>query len=224
MQFLFGDRELLLHAGDLLTAPVDVIVNLTDTDLLHENDSASRLRREAGDEMEQQSQQLIHQYGTIEPGMVVYTSAGKLSFEALIHTVAAEGEGDDVRNQLQQSVSRSLMLCETNAWRSIAFPALGVAEHNIPVELCAQAFFRAITSFWDARFECSVEKIILCLQEDQLMMFFDAFRQDAIEAKPGSDSVTTDEAEIEVEEVGIVELQQEDIDNLDDDEMSAWFK
>jgi O-acetyl-ADP-ribose deacetylase (regulator of RNase III) len=222
MQFLFGDRELLLLASDLLTAPVDVIVNPTDTALLHQHELASRLLLEAGEEMAQQSRQLIRQYGEIEAGMAVYTSAGNLSYEALIHTVAP-GVGDaDIQGVLQQSISRCLMLCETNAWGSIAFPALGVNENDLPVALCAQAFFRAITSFWDARFECAVEKIILCLEERQFRSFFDAFREDAIE--PESASVSSVAQEPESENVGYVDLQQEDLDNLDDEEIAGWFK
>ena len=222
MQFLFGDRELILHASDLLAAPVDVIVNPTDAALLHQNALACRLQLEAGEEMEQQSRQLIRQYGEIEAGMAVYTSAGNLTYQALIHTVAPCAGDADIQGTLQQSISRCLMLCETNAWSSIAFPALGVIENELPVALCAQAFFRAITSFWDARYECAVEKIILCLDDQQFRSFFDAFREDAIE--PETTSVTPVAQEPESENVGYVDLQQEDLDNLDDDEIAGWFK
>ncbi len=222
MQFLYGDRELLLTASDLLTFPVDVIVITTDSALLHQNELAQRLLHEAGDDVAQQSKQLIQQYGEIEPGMSVYTSAGNLSYEAVIHTVAPSTADTDIQGILQQSISRSLLLCETNSWASIAFPALGVSDNDIPVDVCAQAFFRAITSFWDARFECAVEKIVLCLDEKQLRPFFDAFRQDAIEPDP--ESLTSATPEPEGANVGVVDLQQEDLDNLDDDEIAGWFK
>jgi len=52
MRFLFGDRELLLVAGDLLTAPVEVIVNPANRDLSLEEGLASQLRQQAGNHLQ----------------------------------------------------------------------------------------------------------------------------------------------------------------------------
>jgi len=221
MQFLYGDRELLLTAGDLLAAETSVIVNSTDSELKHDNDFSINIINAAGTEIATESQLLIQQYGKIDSGMPVYTTAGELDYLAVIHIVPPEfGEGDE-QAMLERSISRSLLICETNDWNSIAFPALGVAHNNIPVELCAQAFFRAITSFWDARFDNEVEKIVLCLGPDQFDAFFHAFRNDAIETivpvNPANEAVA------ESEKIGYIDLKDIDTENPDDD-ISDWFK
>jgi O-acetyl-ADP-ribose deacetylase (regulator of RNase III) len=221
MRFLFGDRELLLVTGDLLSAQVDVIVNPANRELLHHAGLAQHILEQAGNQLQHDSEQLIREYGPLETGMAVYTSAGSLPFKAVIHAVAPSfGEGDEQR-KLEQAVSRSLQLCEMNEWRSIGFPAIGTGSLAIPAALCAQAFYRAITRFWDARHDCSVEKVIVYLRQAQFRPFFDAFREHGISDE--SDQPAAGEAGSD-EPVGHVELSETDIAELDDTEISKWFK
>jgi O-acetyl-ADP-ribose deacetylase (regulator of RNase III) len=223
MQFLYGDRELLIAVGDIMSSPVEVIVNSTDPDLLLEDSHGQRLVSTAGADMKTELTQLIRHYGKIEPGMVVYTTAGKLPFQAVIHTIDPHHQEGDEQLILEQSISRSLLLCETNDWRSIAFPAIGVAAGSITIEQCAQAFFRAITSFWDARHECVIEKINLCLDSEQLPLFFTAFRNDAIDPVVEDDGLVEAIELTEEETVGVIDLQEEDMDQSDE-EVNSWFK
>jgi len=223
MQFLYGDRELFMSVGDVLSSPVDVIVNSTDPDLSLEDSHGRRLISTAGADMKAELTQLIRQYGRIEPGMVVYTTAGLLPFHAVIHSIDPHHQDGDEQLILEQSISRSLMLCETNDWRSIAFPAIGVAAGSISIECCAQSFFRAITSFWDARHECVVEKINLCLDREQLSLFFTAFRNDALDPVDENDSPVENTAVAEEENIGVIDLQEEDLESADE-EVNSWFK
>jgi len=219
MQFLYGDRELWVGISDLLTAQVEVIVNPTNSELSHVEGLAGKILAAAGENLQDQSRQLIQEYGQIDSGMAVYTTAGRLPYKAVIHAVApGMGEGDEQR-KIEQTVSRSLLLCEANEWGSIAFPAIGTGFFNIPNEICAQAFFRSITHFWDARQECAVEKIMICLKQETFRPFFDAFRENA--------NTTTEEQPIETsqdEAVGHIELDEAEIADLADDEMADWFK
>jgi len=222
MQFLYGDRELLLTVCDILAADASVVVNSTDRDLRHDNKLSASIVSAAGNEIQAESQQLIQQYGRIDAGMVVYTTAGELDYEAVLHIAPPQyGEGEE-QAILERSISRSLLICETNAWSSIAFPALGVSFNGIPVELCAQAFFRSITSFWDARLQSDVEKIMLCLTAKQFDAFFHAFRNDAIE---GEEVVEQNQPqEDEESQVGYIDLKDIEAESQDDDEMNEWFK
>jgi len=229
MQFLFGDRELLLKVGDLLSAPTEVIVNPTNTGLSHGGGLAGQILHHAGDELQAESDQFIREHGELESGMAVYTTAGRLPYKAVIHAVGPKmGEGDE-QFKIEQAVSRSLKLCEINEWQSIAFPAISTGIFSVPVETCARGFFRAITSFWDARMETSPEKIILCLKQEDFHYFFDAFRDEAIDDNTASpeDMVAAaafennDESE---PETGYVDLSNEDLSGSDDDEVNDWFK
>ena len=163
MEFLYGDRVLQLQVLDILKSPVDVIVNPANGALVHGGGLALKIQNAAGEELEQQSKTLIKEYGVLDSGMAVYSSAGKLPYKAVIHAVGPRmGEGDE-QAKLEKVFLRSLLLCETNDWSSIAFPAISTGIFRVPVEICATAAFKAITHFWDARSECVVEKIIICL-------------------------------------------------------------
>jgi O-acetyl-ADP-ribose deacetylase (regulator of RNase III) len=220
VKFLYGDRELQLSVLDLLTVKDDVIVSAADSALSHSCGLAARINAAAGHEVSKQSAQLISEYGEMESGMAVYTTAGKLPYKAIIHAVGPEHGDGNAQRTLEQTISRSLQLCDTNSWQSVAFPAYSAESFGVSIVVCAQAFFRAITRFWDARHECNVEKITLCLTEQTFQPFFVAFREDAIsEAHPTQLSRPDHKKEI-----GYVEIGEESI-NLDtNDEVDGWFK
>ena len=220
MQFLFGDRELWIGIKDLLATEVDVIVNPADTELSYKEGLAGVILAAAGESLEAQRKQLIQEYGQIESGMAVYTTAGQLPYKAVIHAVGPHmGEGDE-QHKIEQAVSRSLLLCEANEWNSIAFPPIGTGYFNVPIEICAQAFFRSITHFWDARQETAVEKVMICLEQENFRPFFDAFRDDAITTTEGTPAITSQKEET----IGYVDLDEADIADLADDDMADWFK
>jgi len=229
MQFLYGDRELRLVIGSVLEAPVEVVVNAADAMLSHGGTLARELQTRAGQALRRESVQLIREYGAIGAGMAVYSTAGELPFKAVIHAVGpalepsgSEAGAEDGQREIEQAVSRSLQLCELNEWRSVAFPALGAEVFDVPIEVCARAYFRAITRFWDARHECPLEQVIVCLREAQFRPFFDAFREHGLDPDnaPAAGEDAADERP-----TGEIELSDRDIAALeDDDEIDDWFK
>ena len=218
MQFLFGDRELWIGIDDLLTADVEIIVNASNSSLTHREGLTAQLLEATGTETIDQCAQLIREYGSIECGMAVYTTAGHLPYKAIIHAVwPTMGEGEE-QHKIEQAVSRSLLLCEANDWHSIAFPAISSDFFNVPIETCARAFFRSITHFWDARQESAVEKILICLTDQHFRTFFDAFREDAFTEKTEqTKSHAVDKA------IGYIVLNEEELNEVDE-EIADWFK
>lgn len=216
MQFLFGDWELLLRAQDLLTVSTDVIVNPSNSQLTFPGGLSVKLLMQAGEQVKAECEQVIQEYGQIDSGMAIFTSAGKLPYQAVIHAVGPKmGEGNE-QFKLEQAVSRSLKICEVNDWSSIAFPLVGAGNSKIPIELCAQAFFRAITHFWDARRESVLENILICTTDRNFQPFLNAFRE--------KDEEVSVKHEIKEESVGEVTLSEEDISSLEDRDIDGWFK
>jgi len=231
MQFLFGDRELILNISDLLTAPVDVIVNPANASLSHGGGVAGQIAQQGGDLIQSESDLFIKEHGMLESGMVAFTSAGNLPFDAVIHAVGPKmGEGDEQR-KIQLAVSRSLQLCDMHDWKSVAFPAISSGIFGVPIAITARAFFCAITSYWDARAEGSPEKVIICLTEKSFLPFLNAFRDESMQTLGESDGIENkkidkalEENNIDAEpEAGVVTLCEEDISSMDDDETNNWF-
>ena len=228
MQFLFGDRELVIKVADLLAAPVDVIVNPANGGLSHGGGVAGQIAHQGGNIIQDESDQFIKEHGILESGMVAFTSAGQLPYEAVIHAVGPRmGEGDEQR-KIEQAVSSSLMLCNMHDWNSVAFPAISAGIFGVPLEISARAFFKAITSFWDARMDTAPEKVVICLTEKSFQPFFKAFQEASKQPehethqkiKPTSIKQLS-EAELPT---GVVELTEQDIAELDNDAVSDWFK
>ena len=221
MQFLYGDRELRIEVADILKAPVDVIVNPANGSLSHGGGLAAIILQAAGEQLQIDSDKLVKEYGVLESGMAVYTDAGQLPFKAVIHAVGPMmGEGNE-QHKLEQAILRSLLLCEANDWKSIAFPAISAGVFRVPIEICAQAFFRAITHFWDARQECALEKIIICLTERHFQAFFEAFREDAnTPMEAVKEKIPSEEKKTPV---GYIELDENEV-NRGNNDIDDWFK
>lgn len=222
MEFLYGDRVLQLQVLDILKSPVDVIVNPANASLKHGGGLALIIQNAAGDELEQQSKTLIEEYGVLESGMAVYTSAGILPYKAVIHAVGPQqGEGFE-KSKLEQVFLRSLLLCEANDWSSIAFPAISTGIFRVSVEICAAASFKAITHFWDARSDCSVNKIVICLTENNFQEFFNAFREESFDDGDSKETKLSLSNNSSKENVGYIEIDEEGMST--DDEINDWFK
>jgi O-acetyl-ADP-ribose deacetylase (regulator of RNase III) len=231
MQFLFADRELVLQVADLLSAPVEVIVNPANGSLAHGGGVAGQIVQQAGDIIQQESALFIKEHGILDSGMVAFTSAGHLPYKAVIHAVGPRmGEGDEQR-KIEQAVARSLQLCNMHDWNSIAFPAISTGIFGVPIEVAARAFFRSITSFWDARMDGAPEKIIICLTQKNFQPFLSAFRtassqqigQQNFEPE-ANQKIKEKYSYAETTACGVVELSEQDISALENDEVNDWFK
>lgn len=229
MQFLFGDRELIIKVADLLTTPADVIVNPANGGLSHGGGVAGQILHQGGDSIQEESALFVKEHGMLESGMVAFTTAGRLPYEAVIHAVGPKmGEGNEQR-KIEQAVSSSLMLCNMHDWHSIAFPAISTGIFCVPLEISAKAFFRAITSFWDARMDSAPGKVIICLTEKNFQDFFNAF-QDAAKQPEQETHQTIKAATIKKElsdaelPTGVVDITEQDISELENDDVNDWFK
>ena len=221
MQFLYGDRELWLGVMDPLGGSVEVIVSSTNKKLEPADKIAQRIHAAAGVSMQQEKAQLLTEHGEFASGMAVYTTAGDLSYKSLIHAVRPKANDDDQRGDIMQAISNSLLLCETNDWASIAFPAIFLDHSDSNITISSHAFYDAITHFWDARFDCSVMKIMLCLSEQELQPFFHAFRDQAHIPEP--DASPEKEQIPEEQPIGYVDISEGNAD-FEDEEIKDWFK
>ena len=223
MQFLYGDRELLIQIADLFAAPVDVIVNPANGGLSHGGGVAGEIVDRGGEVIQQESDLFIKEHGELDSGMVAYTTAGSLPFEAILHAVGPRmGEGEE-QEKVALAVSNCLKLCHMHDWSAVAFPAVSAGIFAVPIETVAKGFFRAITSFWDARAEGSPDKIMICLTEKHFEPFVHAFRDQSMQPGEENNQQAAANEERPVE-TGVVELDEEDISALEDDDVNDWFK
>lgn len=224
MRFLFGDRELVLTVGALLSARTDAIILPAETDLSRQPGIAGEIIERAGDGVQQEIVQLIREYSVIDQGMAVFTSGGELPCRAIIHAVVPVPGADNPGHLLEQALSRSLQLCDMNEWHSLACPVMELPATGLRIGDIAEAYFRVITHFWDARLECALEKVVIYASEQQFRPFFDAFREHGLSGEDKTRQAALPANETQEAQVGEVELSEDEIAAQDNSDIDSWFK
>lgn len=168
-----------LHAGDVLSARAEAVVNATDTMLTIERDFGAR----GGEALINAAAAL----GFCEVGSAVITTAGNLDARNVIHAVGPRwGEGSE-RGKLAKVTFECLRLAEENGLKSIAIPAISTGTLGYPVENCAATM---LTQIIDYTFEDlhHLRRVILCLNDPTtLTIFKDEFERQLQELRESNE-------------------------------------
>jgi O-acetyl-ADP-ribose deacetylase (regulator of RNase III) len=160
--FKYKGVEIVIMKGDITEVEADAIVNAANKYLKHGGGVAAAIVRKGGEEIQRESNKMISEYGPLETGEAVATTAGKLKARKVIHTVGPiYGEGGE-REKLIKATQNSLRLAEEYGFKSIAFPAISTGIYGVPSKLAAEAMIDAIVDFID-KYRKSIDKIILVL-------------------------------------------------------------
>ncbi|XP_061226007.1 protein mono-ADP-ribosyltransferase PARP14-like isoform X2 [Neopsephotus bourkii] len=154
-----------VYKDDLCTHPVDVVVNASNEDLKHKGGVAWALLEAAGPEIQEECDELVKKSGSLQPGCVVITGAGKLPCKNIIHAVGPRWRKDEAEQcvcLLRQTVKRSLQLAETFHHRSIALPTISGGIFGFPLELCTYSIVASIKeTLKEAKGDISLKEIHL---------------------------------------------------------------
>lgn len=232
--FKYADRELIVEVRDILTSPVDVIVVSNNTDLSANYGLVERVSQAAGDLLRADVGQLVREYGELLHGMAMSSRAGELPFKAVIHAVPPQMGVGGERRIIEQVVTNSLLLCESNNWSTIAFPSIGAGSSQVPIQIISKAIIRAVLRFWDARMDTVVEKVVISARQIHYQEYINSIETENTGPLASLDSNSThrnknshalnDSADESQVEPGNLELSENEIADLDNDELSDWFK
>jgi len=164
-----GGRVLEVVIGDLLSQPVDAIVNAANGRLAHGGGVAAVIARAAGPDLEREGERIVAERGPIATGDAVATTAGRLPFAGVVHAVGPQlGEGDEESKLVAALVSACDRASE-RGWTSLAFPAVSSGIFAVPLEVCARAYVRAVREFAAARPDSSLRRLRLVLVRGPLV-------------------------------------------------------
>lgn len=141
---LGGGRVFVVEVGDLLRAPVDAIVNAANGHLAHGGGVARAIAAAAGPALDEEGQAIVRARGPIPTGEAVVTTAGRLPFQGVIHTVGPiQGRGDE-ETKLVRALRSAFLRAHERGWTSVAFPAVSSGIFAVPFDVCARAYVRAV--------------------------------------------------------------------------------
>lgn len=115
--------------GDLLNQKVDVIVNTWNRNfipywLLLPQGVSGAIKKRAG----KQPFQEVRKHGIIPLGQAVLTSAGKLSYQGIIHVAGINAFWFASEFSIRKSVQSAMNLVKKHNFDSVAFPVIGAGS------------------------------------------------------------------------------------------------
>lgn len=117
-----------IYVGSITHLKVDCIVNAANERLMHGGGVALAISDAAGYQFDRESRKYVEDYGSIRVGNCCVTSAGKLPYKCVIHTVGPRWGDYSDKNQclkdLQDSVEVTFKEADKRDMTSIAIPAI----------------------------------------------------------------------------------------------------
>jgi O-acetyl-ADP-ribose deacetylase (regulator of RNase III) len=174
VQKRIGTARLELVQGDITALAVDAIVNAANKRLAHGGGVAAEISRKGGPTIQEESNAIITQRGSLETGDAVVTRGGKLPAKFVIHTVGPIW-GDDAPatsdNLLRRSVRSSLTLADQQGLKSIAFPAISTGIYRFPVDRAAKLMLSEGVEYLSGKTQ--LVRVIFCLFDDATLRVFE---------------------------------------------------
>jgi O-acetyl-ADP-ribose deacetylase (regulator of RNase III)/ADP-ribose pyrophosphatase YjhB (NUDIX family) len=162
------NTELTIIEGDITKMECDVIVNPAHNTLKMEAGLAGVIKKKAGDKIEQEAMEK----GPVNVGEAVWTSAGKLKANYIIHAVTGSDEMKPNEATIRQACANALRCAHDLKAKGIAFPGLGCGVGGFSVtgsaKIMAQEFLRFVKSH-----DKTMKTIILCLHDDETFRAFE---------------------------------------------------
>ncbi|XP_035188306.1 protein mono-ADP-ribosyltransferase PARP14-like isoform X1 [Oxyura jamaicensis] len=194
MQVTMGGVSIAVYQANLCTHHVDVVVNASNEDLKHIGGLAEALLQAAGPELQTRCDELVRNYGRLQPGCAVITGAGKLPCKNIIHAVGPRWSSDEAGKcvyLLKEAVKKSLRLAETYNHHSIAFPTVSGGIFGFPLQKCADSIVLSIKeTLEESRGESSLKEIHLVdITADKVQAFTEALKKVFSDYEPSSRSV-----------------------------------
>lgn len=169
----FKNTVLKIVKGDITDMEVDAIVNAANSYLQHGGGVAGAIVRKGGAGIQEESNRI----GFVSVGSCVLTSGGTLKAGHIIHAVGPRwGEGDEEK-KLKNAIYNSLLLASQQSYQSLAMPAISAGIFGFPKERCAAIIISEVASFLTSQ-KTSLQEIIFCLMDDDIIKFFAYYLDD----------------------------------------------
>jgi O-acetyl-ADP-ribose deacetylase (regulator of RNase III) len=166
-----GGKVFKVSVTDLLGVSVDAIVNPANSGLSHGGGLAATISDEAGPELDRQCELAIEKVGRIPVTQNVVTTAGRMPYKGVIHAVGPRmGDGDE-QSMIEKTAINCLRRADGRGWKSVALTAISTGLFCVPMDVCAEAFGRAVPRYWREHPDSSVELVWLCLTIDAYPVF-----------------------------------------------------
>lgn len=153
MQINVNDVVLSVQEGDITAWQGEMIVNASNSGLYGGGGVDGAIHRAGGPGIAEECAVIRQKQGGILPGEAALTSAGRLAFRGVIHTVGPIWKGGKAGEAavLARCYKSSLDLACAHGVKSLAFPNISTGIYNFPKELACKTALEAVVGFVRAK-------------------------------------------------------------------------
>ena len=174
-------KKILVFKDNICDRNVDVIVNATNSTLQNSVGVSKTISDRAGEAFKAECDRFVFDKGKLLEGQVAVTTAGKLPFQKVIHTVGPKwGEkaakeksmGRTTREEKMLSYATMTALNAAKGYKSVAIPAIITGIFEFPLQLCAQIMVESMLEFFQGNPSCLLSEIQFTSMEDDVVKAF----------------------------------------------------
>jgi len=165
--------KLELLKGDITKLQVDAIVNAANTSLLGGGGVDGSIHKAGGKKILEECIAIRNRQGGCEVGEAVYTSAGNLPANFVIHTVGPVWNGDKEEKSvlLTNCYKNSLKIAERLCVKSIAFPNISTGIYHYPKEKAALLAVETIRRYFEKSNSIIERVIFICFDDENYKIY-----------------------------------------------------
>lgn len=175
MAHKIGNTEIEVTKGDITLLDVESIVNPANNGLVHAGGLAAAIVHRGGQIIQQESKKI----GYVTTGSAAITQGGHLKAKWVIHAVGPrykDGKSGEAE-KLASAVKTSIDIAEKKKLKSIAIPAISSGIFGYPMadssKIIADTIIEHFKSLKNDKKETTLEKVVLCLFDDDTFAIFE---------------------------------------------------
>ena len=172
-EYQLASIKLTILQGNIVEEDADAIITISPPNLKNTNGFGRYIVNKAGKQVEEECNKLIETEGFLNYGNAVYTSAGDLPCEYIIHAIVPPWEDkNDIK--LRECINKCLILADELQLKTISFPILCSGIPGFPKEICAISMIKAMIAFSEEKKEkTSISEIRIINHENPTVRLFE---------------------------------------------------
>jgi O-acetyl-ADP-ribose deacetylase (regulator of RNase III) len=152
--------------GDITQVETDAIVNAANNNFWMGAGVAGAIKAAGGQVIEDEAVAK----GPVIPGKAIYTCAGRLRFQYVIHGAVMGQDLHTTNTLIRQTTIACLNIADKLGLKSVAFPAFGTGVGGFPLKACANLMVDAVRTWGDLAQH--VATVQFCLYDDLAYVIF----------------------------------------------------
>lgn len=162
-----NNTNISIIQGDITTLKVDAIVSAANPRMIMEKGTSIAVKKKGGEVIEKQARQK----GTLKPGTAVWTNAGKIKAEYIIHAVTVDERDKTTQDILRIATANTLAVANSLKVKTLALPALGCGVGNFSIMGSAKIMTQEIMKAVKLP-DNTIEEVTFCIFDEKI---FDVF-------------------------------------------------